>query len=121
MGAWYSATGANTRFQNYPLIINGDYGVSLFVGSTAGGYNCGYDGTKTIPDNASNLYQMSFDVTQLGGNNLCDQVGTGFTGMITLVDGDGGVGSRVTDGTMWFAATNGEYATFGIPFHYESP
>ena len=121
IGAWYSATGANTQFQNYPLILKGHFGASLFIGQTAGGYSCGYNGTKTTPDNTSNLYQMSFDVTQLGGGNLCDHLGTGFTGVVTIVDGDGGVGSRVTDGTMWFAATNGQYATFGVPFYFAAP
>lgn len=60
-------------------------------------------------------------ITQLGGGTNCDQLATGFTGVMTLVDGDGGVGARLIDGTLWFAATNGQYATFGIPFYFDSP
>jgi hypothetical protein len=117
--AWFAVAGANTVFQGHHLFVRGTVDAADFLGSAEGGHECSYNGTKTIPDNANNIYQMSFDVTKLGFGNNCDQLGTGFTGMMTLVDG--GSLERFTDGTLWFAATNGTYATFGIPVYYDTP
>jgi len=116
--AWYADDGANTTTQVHDLVVwEGDDSTD-FKSNTEGGRSCSYDGTKHSPDVTSNIYQMSFDVTHLNFLENCDQVGTGFTGVMTIVDGDGGVGARINDGTMWFAATNGQFSTFGVLVYF---
>ena len=70
--------------------------------------SCDYNnGIKTIPDSTVNIYQITFDVSQV---LTCNHVGTGYTGLSTIIDG----GTRGTDGIMWFAASNGTHSNFSI-------
>jgi hypothetical protein len=119
VNSWWAAGGSNTVSQGNNLGVVGLADANTFLGETAGTHNCGYNGTKTIPDTANNLYHMNFDVTQLGFSNNCAQIGTGFTGMMTIVDG--GSVERFIDGTLWFAATNGQFSTFGTPVYFDAP
>ena len=118
VSSWYAPLGANTRFQNHDLAIFGPASGDAFTGIAFSPHYCDYIGITSIPDGMNNLYQINFDSTQGGFSSNCEQISTGFTGLITIVDG--GV-ERFTDGTMWFAATNGQYSTFGVPVYFKAP
>jgi hypothetical protein len=117
--SWFADNGSNTTMQGLDFYIDGQADTDVFYAVTRILYGCRYDGTKIIPDSANNIYQMNFDISHENVGNSCDQVADGYTGMMTIVDG--GSIERFTDGTLWFAATNGEYATFSMPVYYDVP
>ncbi len=83
-----------------------DEAVFTLTGATGSPSQCQYNGTKSIPDAAINMYLINMDVTQFGSS--CDHLGEGYTGFISVVDG------HFTDDTILFAMTNGTNSNFSI-------
>ncbi len=82
-----------------------------FTGDTSVTF-CDYEGDRNIPDPSINIYLItSLEVTDPGGG-LCDHIGAGYTGFITVFDGVD-PDDRYDD-TLLFAMTNGEFSNFSI-------
>ena len=76
-------------------------------GDTGSPSQCIYNGMKSIPDATKNIYLIdSMGVTQFGFS--CDHLGDGYTGFLSVVDGES------IDDTLLFAITNGLNANFSI-------
>ncbi|PKF61121.1 hypothetical protein CW745_12520 [Psychromonas sp. psych-6C06] len=104
---WYGKTNTLNQDKNNKYRLRQFPETPTMLKGFVGDFNrCRLSGQLTIPEPTVNIYNIDFTVTE---NTLCDHVGEGYKGFVTVVDE--GV-DRIEDGTMWFAVANGIYSNF---------